>query len=199
MKRFLMFAILVLPTILMLSVPALEAQDGDHAFVGAAKCKKCHLKQFKSWAETPMAMAFDNLKPGEKTAEKEALGLDPASDYTADADCFTCHATGVGHAGGFTATADTPDLASVGCENCHGAGGTYIQDGYMTLKNKQYVKTEIVAVGMVDTVGEAQCGACHRIGGEELDEGKPHARKAFDFESQGADGLHESFGLKYEH
>lgn len=199
MKRYFLIAILILPVMLILSVPSVEAQDGAHPFVGAAKCKKCHLKQYKSWAETPMALAFDNLKPGERAAEKEALGLDPAADYTTNADCFSCHATGAGHEGGFVSLADTPDLAGVGCESCHGAGGTYIQDGYMTLKNKEYVKAEIVAVGLVDTVGEAQCGACHRMGGEELDEGMPHARQAFDFATQKTEGLHESFGLKYEH
>jgi len=127
-------------------------------------------------AKTTMAKSFDVLKPGERAEQKTAAGLDPATDYTTDAECVRCHSTGYGKPGGFVDIKSTPDLAGIGCETCHGPGGTYIQDGYMTLKNKQYVKTEIVAVGMVDTVGEAQCGACHRIGGEELDEGPAAAR-----------------------
>ena len=38
--------------------------SGEHAFVGVNGCKKCHLKEWKSWSETKMAQAFEQLKPG---------------------------------------------------------------------------------------------------------------------------------------
>ena len=103
-----------------------------------------------------MATAFEKLRPGVAADAKSAAGLDPDKDYTADAFCTFCHVTGYDKPGGFVDEATTPDMVGVGCESCHGPGGTYVQDEYMSLKNKQYVKAELVAVGMVGTVSEAQ-------------------------------------------
>jgi len=36
----------------------------DHAYVGSNKCRKCHMKEFKSWQESAMAKSFEVLKPG---------------------------------------------------------------------------------------------------------------------------------------
>ena len=32
----------------------------EHAFVGSKNCRKCHLKQHRSWAKTKMAQAFES-------------------------------------------------------------------------------------------------------------------------------------------
>ena len=133
----------------------------DHAYVGSKKCKVCHLKEYKSWETTTMANAFEILKPGERAEEKQAAGLEPDKDYTTDPICLECHVTGYGLEGGFTDIESTPALAGVGCEMCHGPGGTYIKSEYMSLKNKEYKKAEIVAVGMVDQITEQQCRGCH--------------------------------------
>ena len=170
---------------------AVPAVAGEHPFVGSKKCKKCHLKQYKSWAETKMAKAFELLKPGVSAEAKKAANLDPAKDYTADEKCVGCHVTGYGKPGGFVDIASTPDLAGVGCESCHGAGGTYIQPEHMSLKNKNYKKADIVAVGMVDTVGVEQCSGCHNE--------KSPFFKEFNFEKRKDEGTHEHFPLKYEH
>ncbi len=167
---------------------------GEHAFVGSNKCKACHIKEWKSWAETKMAKSFEVLKPGERAEAKTAAGLDPAKDYTADATCLPCHTTGYGKEGGFVDIASTPNLAGVGCETCHGAGGTYIKKEYMSLKNKEYKKADIVAVGMVDTVSEAQCTGCHNA-----DSPFVAADFKFDFEANKEKGTHEKFPLKYKH
>jgi hypothetical protein len=184
--------------VLFAGVATLSAQDGEFAYVGSKKCKKCHLKQFKSWEATTMATTFDALKPGERAEAKTGAGLDPAADYTTDATCVGCHVTGMGKPGGFVDIETTPDLANVGCETCHGAGGTYIQDGYMTLDNKEYMKADIVAVGLVDVVTEAQCVACHNS--ESPFVGDDYV---FDYEAMttgdAAAATHEHFPLKYEH
>jgi len=173
---------------------AAPAGAEGHAYVGSKACKKCHLKEFKSWEATAMAQSFESLKPGVKADEKTAHGLDPAKDYTTDTECIGCHVTGYGQPGGFVDIETTPELANVGCENCHGAGGTYIQDGYMTLDNKEYVKADIVAVGMVAEVTEAQCVSCHStdnpFAGDDF---------VFDFEASKGEGLHENYPLKYTH
>jgi hypothetical protein len=82
----------------------------------------------------------------------------------------------------------------VGCEMCHGPGGTYIQDGYMTLKNKEYKKADLVAVGMVGEITKAQCEVCHNT--ESPFVGDDYV---FDFEQRKEEGTHEKFPLKYQH
>jgi len=171
-----------------------SASAGEYAYVGAKKCKACHLKQYKSWEATTMAKTFDVLKPGERAEAKTKAGLDPATDYTKDVTCLPCHTTGYGEEGGFVDIETTPTLAGVGCEMCHGAGKGYLADGLMTLKNKSYKKSELVAVGMVDMVSESQCTSCHNADSPFVGDDY-----VFDFEANKATGTHEHFPMKYEH
>jgi hypothetical protein len=116
----------------LLATPSFESAAQDHAYIGSNNCRKCHMKQYKSWAETKMAKAFEHLKPGVAAEAKQAAGLDPDKDYTSDAACLPCHTTGYGKEGGFVDIATTPDLAGVGCEMCHGAGGSYTASDKMS-------------------------------------------------------------------
>jgi hypothetical protein len=172
----------------------LSATAGDHSYVGSKKCKMCHIKEYKSWEGTKMASAFDVLKPGERAEGKSKAGLDPTKDYTSDETCLGCHVTGYGEAGGFVDVASTPDLVGVGCEMCHGPGGTYTKPEHMSLKNKEYKKADLVAVGMVDQVTEGQCKGCHNT--ESPFVGPDYV---FDFEANKDKGTHEKFPLKYPH
>lgn len=171
---------------------ATEAPAQDHAYLGSKNCKKCHIKEWKSWSETKMANAYETLKPGVAVERKSELGLDPEMDYTTDPECVRCHVTGYGKEGGFTSLEETPDLVGVGCEMCHGPGGTYTQDGYMTLKNKDYKKAELVKVGLVNPPGEEQCVVCHN-------EENPIPDYTFDFAAKKGEGTHEIYPLKYDH
>jgi hypothetical protein len=171
-----------------------RAGEGEHKYVGNKKCKMCHLKEWKSWNETKMAQAFEQLKPGERAEAKKAAGLDPDKDYTKDETCLSCHTTGYGKPGGFVNIETTPNLTGVGCEMCHGAGGTYVKSQYMSLKNKEYVKAEIVAAGMVGEITEKQCADCHNT-----DSPFVGADYVFDFEQNKTKGTHEKFPLKYKH
>ena len=184
--------LLVTASSLTLSAAASEPQE--FAFVGVKNCKKCHLKEWKSWATTQMAQAYESLKPGVAVEAKISAGLDPEADYTQDENCIACHVTGYGRPGGFVDFETTPDLAGVGCESCHGPGGTYTQDEYMSLKNKEYNKAEVVAAGLVPEVGAAQCAGCHNSESPFVVEGY-----VFDFESVKDKGTHEKFPLKYAH
>ena len=172
-------------------VPIGRAAEGEHAYVGSKKCKVCHLKEFNSWAETKMAKAFELLKAGVAAEAKKAAKLDPSKDYTTDAKCVRCHVTGQGKRGGFVNFATTPDLAGVGCEVCHGPGGTYTKKEYMSLQNKAYKKADLVAVGMVGQTTKEQCTDCHNE--------KSPFFKSFDFEARKKDGTHLNVPLKYPH
>ena len=192
MRRLSRLFIFLVPVAALLLVPPLSADGEEHAFVGTKNCKKCHIKQWKSWSETKMANAFETLKPGVAAERKVELGLDADKDYTTDAECVRCHVTGYGKEGGFSSIEDTPDLIGVGCEMCHGAGGGYTQDGYMTLKNKEYKRTDLIGVGLVHPVDEAVCTQCHN-------EQVPIPDYTFDYEAMKAQGLHENAPLKYNH
>jgi len=79
---------------------ALTAGAGDHAYVGADKCKMCHKVQYASWLETSHAKALDAAK----------ASTDPAFE----AKCLGCHATN-----------SDESLAGVQCEACHGPGADF--------------------------------------------------------------------------
>ncbi len=179
---------------LLAGLPAAVAGDTEHSFVGTKKCKKCHLKEYKSWAETNMAKTFEVLKPEVRAEAKVKAGLDPAKDYTTDETCLPCHTTGYGKPGGFVDVETTPELLGVSCENCHGAGSTYIQDELMSLKNKAYKLEEVVAAGMVEKVSAERCTPCHNADSPFVGDDF-----VFDFEGRKDEGTHKSYPLKYEH
>ena len=168
-----------------------EARDSEAPFIGTKNCRKCHLKQHKSWLTTKMAQSFELLKAGERADEKKQAGLDPDKDYTEDEACLPCHTTGYGKEGGFVSAEKTPELLGVGCEACHGAGGEYIKDEYMSLKNKEYKRSEVVAAGMIHPLEAVTCTVCHN-------DQSPFFQE-FDFEQRKAEGIHKVAPLKYKH
>ncbi len=186
--------VLSLTAILPLGICDSRAETGAHAYVGSKKCKMCHLKESKSWAETKMAKSLTILNPGERAEEKKAAGLDPGKDYTKDATCLPCHTTGYGKPGGYVDAESTPNLVGVGCEMCHGPGGTYTKSQYMSLKNKEYKIAELVAVGMVEEITIEQCKVCHNTDSPFVGDDY-----VFEFEENKEKGTHEKFPLKYQH
>ncbi len=142
-----------------------------------------------------MAQAFGVLRPGERAEQKKAAGLDPAKDYTKDAQCLACHTVGYGKPGGFKDVETTPELAGVGCEMCHGPGGTYIERQYMSLQNAQYEKDQLIAVGLVGEIKAETCtGTCHNNTSPFV--GKDYV---FDYAAKRDAGIHERFPLKNQH
>ena len=177
-------------------VPVATAGEGP-AFQGATACKKCHFNQHKSWKASTMAQAFEVLRPGERGDAKTAAGLDPNKDYTADPNCLPCHTTGYEKPGGFVSIEETPDLAGVGCEMCHGPGESYLE--IMTVKYKNHPIKEMTDRGMIYPPKEAQCLQCHND--ESPFNRFIEAKYAFDFETRVRDeaGTHKHKRLKGEH
>jgi peroxiredoxin len=82
-------------------------------YSGSEACEICHESEHETWLFTKHARAFDTLvKHGDST----------------DPECVSCHVVGYGEPGGFIRTSDTPQLENVGCEACHGPGGTHLSD-----------------------------------------------------------------------
>ena len=126
------------------------------AYVGAKKCRSCHLKQFQTWEQTKMAKSFELLRAGVASGAKKKANLDPEKDYTHDEKCLGCHTTGYGKPGGFVSLEKTPDLLGVQCEACHGPGSEYLKEGAMTLKNKDYKRADLLKLGLV-AIGADTC------------------------------------------
>lgn len=200
--QFLAILILIAPG----PSPGQQASEKDIRHLGAASCASslCHgsvqpfegsailHNEFIIWQSDRYrnmhAKAFAKLRL--PAAEAIAAKLDIGLAHEAP-ECLTCHADFVAetHRGERFQLSD-----GVTCESCHGAGGTYTQDHLMSLKNKEYKREEIEAVGSIYPPTEAQCAVCHN-------ERSPFVGDdyVFDFEQRKKDGAHEIFPLKYEH
>lgn len=88
---------LVIAALVVSVVPA-ALLAGAPAFVGAEKCKPCHIPEFGTWSASAHAAATETAKAGE--------GFSAA--------CLRCHATNSSEA-----------LPNVQCEACHGPGSEY--------------------------------------------------------------------------
>jgi hypothetical protein len=62
-----------------------------------------------------------------------------------DPECFACHTTGFQYDGGFRIESQTPQMAGVQCESCHGAG-------------HDHVESPLLPYGRTD---ETTCTNCH--------------------------------------
>lgn len=80
------------------------------SYVGTANCRTCHPTEWSSWRTTKHALAWKTL-------------ADRNRDF--DPECFACHTTGFQYEGGFRLITETPAMAAVGCESCHGAGADH--------------------------------------------------------------------------
>lgn len=174
-------------------------EESQHAYVDPAnkQCRACHLRQYTTWRRTKMAHALDLLKPGERAQEKAAAGLDANKDYTADPACLECHTTGYGAPTGFRSVEETPHLAGVTCEGCHGPGADYGTDEAMGPQNREHTFEEMFALGLVYPVPEATCRECHN-------ERSPHnesvdPKYAFDYDERVHLGTHDHEQLQYDH
>lgn len=125
------------------SLGASDAESGI-AYVGESRCKACHNIPktglfHDDWAATAHARAFDALTEDERR----------------NPQCLECHTTGYGAPGGFVSLAETPKMANVQCESCHGPGAEHLASAIRNMRNP-------AAVVPPPTVpDEMNCRGCH--------------------------------------
>lgn len=201
-----------------IALPARLLAD-EFEYVGTKTCKKCHFdQQWQSWSHTKMANAIQVLRPDATLKPDEKLGLtnewieqikanktkaktklDPAKDYTRQADCLKCHTTGFGAKGGYAipdekdkkALRKAEELEGVGCESCHGPGSKYVEIFKDILdKQRPYTRAELYAAGL-NKMGPEICAKCHNkespLVGDDY---------VFDFEKRKEEGTHKHVELK---
>lgn len=100
-------------------------------YIGSAACRPCHAEAWDVWADTEHAHAL-------KTLEAEGHDRDP--------DCVSCHVVGLDSVKGFRSRSETPALADVGCESCHGPGAPHAANPTETKMGE---------------IGEKSCVGCH--------------------------------------
>lgn len=149
------------------------------SYLGMKKCKMCHKAQFESWAKTPHAASLKNLaaaKPEDVKKMADALGVKVEGKADQVPACLSCHVTGYGMEGGYTAEKGKEEMSdAVSCEECHGPGSLH-----MKAKKEDKPKT------INGHPGEAKCVTCHT---------KEMSPK-FNFETYAAKGVHEHFKKK---
>ncbi|MCO5169255.1 MAG: cytochrome c family protein [Planctomycetes bacterium] len=91
--------------------PRRPTPDGG-SFVGSETCRGCHPGAWEVFEGT-----------GHHGAYRHVMEKDPARAGLFE--CVGCHVVGHGFEGGFRSLADTPHLAEVGCESCHGVGSNH--------------------------------------------------------------------------
>jgi hypothetical protein len=82
-------------------------------FVTSLGCEGCHQKQVEVFKASAHARAFATLV-------KANQDFNPA--------CVKCHVTGFSEPSGFVNARQTPDLANVQCEACHGNAAGHVAD-----------------------------------------------------------------------
>ena len=86
-----------------------QPESGGAPFLGSAACRTCHAAAYARWRSTGHAREFAGLLPADRLLSA----------------CLRCHVTGYGDRLGYQAAVETPDLANVGCEACHGPGADH--------------------------------------------------------------------------
>lgn len=124
--------------------PRKDLLPTNATFVGSAACRSCHAAEYEIWSASAHAGAVETLR----AARKER-----------NPDCLRCHTTGFARPGGFPEKglpAEHADLATVGCESCHGPGGDHVAPGAAKIGT-------IVSLGdKCDSCVILQiCGSCH--------------------------------------
>ena len=143
---------ILLVALAFLAAGAMQAQT--FKYIGAAKCKMCHMKpakgeQYNVWLKGPHANALKSLATEEamKIAKEKGIA-DPAKDP----GCLKCHST-VGHIDA-KLVAGIKASEGVSCESCHGPGSMY--KGAAVMKNRELAMSK----GMILPTEEV-CKQCH--------------------------------------
>jgi hypothetical protein len=114
-------------------------------FVGADNCKSCHPKTYEKWASTGHVSAYESLEN------------DPKPNTIYDAECISCHTTGLEYKTGWRDETETPYLMGNQCENCHGPGSKHIAEPTKV----EYSKVMVVSAEQADKNG--LCVKCHDL------------------------------------
>ena len=136
--------------------------DGQ-TYIGNKRCSACHFNQFLKWKKSGHSKAFEIL----------------TAKYQKDAKCLKCHTVGYGHETGFKDMASMPDLAAVGCEQCHGPGSKHeeIAKQFTAVKKLSPEQEKTVRDSIWMMLPKNVCVECHMVQGHHDSMTPPEMRK----------------------
>jgi len=136
-------------------------------FMGSPSCADCHETAISVWRKSNHSKAWQSLS---ETAK-------PARDF--DPECIACHVVGwnaaeqLPYKGGFLNEKETPRLASVGCESCHGPGEEHVRAEQGADQTLQEKLRNAIRLSVEVGTAKKHCLTCHD------GDNSPH----FDFET----------------
>jgi Cytochrome c554 and c-prime len=141
---------------LVLAGGARAEEKAAHQYVGADKCKMCHMSEAKGnqygvWMKSTHAKAYETLAGEKALAIAKEKGLAKPPQETAE--CLGCHVTGSGKPAEMFAASFKKEQG-VSCESCHGPGSDYMK---MNIMKDQ---AAAVAAGLI-MPDEKTCTGCH--------------------------------------
>ena len=147
---------LLMAVLTMVFAMTFSAMGADHNYVGAAKCKVCHMSakkggQFGIWQKSKHASAYETL--GTPASKEVATKAGVSGNPQEAAQCLKCHVTGA-DAPAAQKDAKWDKAEGVTCESCHGAGADY-----SPLKVMRDKEASVAAGMMLPTV--ETCKSCH--------------------------------------
>jgi hypothetical protein len=149
-----MFSRKVLSLVLLVFFAGTTMFAQDFKYIGAAKCKMCHMKpakgeQYNVWLKGPHANAMKTLASEESKKIAAEKGI---ADPTTDPACIKCHSTLGGIDSKLSAGLKMDE--GVSCESCHGPGSMY--KGASVMKNRELAMQK----GLILPTEEV-CKTCH--------------------------------------
>ncbi len=118
-----------------------EINSGKYYYVGNSKCRLCHREFFIGRKKDKHDFAFKRLVE---------------TGYETNPKCLVCHTTGFGVPTGFKSIEETPRLANVQCEGCHGPGSLHIKIARKTKKGGGFLASPNDPITQ-----KKMCNACH--------------------------------------
>jgi hypothetical protein len=96
-------------------------------YVGSLACQPCHAAEYERFVtHARMSGSFRSI-------DRLSKGLTPEEIR----GCYRCHTTGYGAPSGFVSMMETPELANISCEVCHGPGSIHIRaEGETAMKRR---------------------------------------------------------------
>lgn len=132
-----------------------DSKDADPTagatYIGSDGCKKCHMKQHRTWKKMKHAKAWERLPEKYRTMDQK----DESGRV-----CMSCHVTGWGEQdrGGFVDPKTSEHLLGVGCESCHGPGSKHKDAGKTVMDEKRKFKKDEPTFIVLKTTN---CADCH--------------------------------------
>ncbi len=105
-------------------VGALENETAvDTSYVGAEKCKLCHVTEYETWSKTKHAEAYEVMDHAYQMLKETGRGIRPWIEIGRTEEwCDECHTTGRYLNRSYV-------LKNVQCERCHLAGKEHVESG----------------------------------------------------------------------